>query len=40
MSEVPVILLVDFGRTEVAVLDRGPADWMRQAAGGGLETRR
>jgi len=40
MSDVPVIPLVDIGRTDVAVLDRGPADWMRQAAGGGLETAR
>jgi hypothetical protein len=40
MSDVPVIPLVDIGGTDVAVLDRGPAHWMRQAARGGLETAR
>jgi hypothetical protein len=39
MSDVPIIPLVDIGRTDVAVLDGGPADWM-QAAGRGLETGR
>jgi len=40
MSDVPVILLVEIGRTDVAVLDSGPAGWMPQAAGRGPETRR
>jgi hypothetical protein len=39
MSDVPVIPLVDIGATDVAVLDRGPADWMRRA-GGSLEATR
>ena len=38
MSDVPVIPLVDIGATDVAVLDGGPADWMRQTAGRPLET--
>jgi len=40
MSDIPVIPLVDIGRTDVAVLDSGPADWMPQAAGRGPETGR
>jgi hypothetical protein len=40
MSDVPVIPLVDIGRTDVAVLDRGPAEWLPQAAGRDPETGR
>ena len=40
MSDVPVIPLVDIGATDVAVLDGGPVDWMRQAAGRCLEVGR
>jgi len=38
MSAASILQRAD--RTDVAVLDGGPADWMRQAAGGGLETGR